>query len=122
MKVSQVKTPIVRKSIKRAQQIVKNSQPQHKGGYVPYGNGYVFVAGGEAVDKKVAEANRKLDKKLGIESPIVNKPVAKAQQIAKNIQSEHKGGYVPYGNGYVFVAGGEAVDKKVAEANKKLMQ
>ena len=60
MKVSQVKTPIVRKSMKRAQQIVKNAQPKQKGGYVPYGNGYVFVAGGEAVDKKVAEANKKL--------------------------------------------------------------
>ena len=122
MKVSQVKTPIVRKSMKRAQQIVKNAQPKLKGGYVPYGKGYVFVAGGEAVDKKVDEINRKIDKKLGIETPIVNKPVAKAKQIAKNIQSEHKGGYVPYGNGYVFVAGGAEVDKKVAEANKKLMQ
>ena len=116
MKVSQVKTPIVRKSMKKAQQIVKNAQPKSKGGYVPYGNGYVFIAGGAEVDKKVAEANRRLDKKLGIEiTSIVSKPIAKAQSL-------NKCGYVSNGNGSIFIAGGEAVDKKVAEANKKLMQ
>ena len=65
MKVSPVKNPIVRKAMKRAQQIVKNTQPKHKGGYVHIGNGkYIFLAGGQEIDKKVAEANRKLDKIL----------------------------------------------------------
>ena len=61
MKVNSIKTSIVRKSIKRAQQIVKNTQPKKVGGYVHIGNGrYVFIAGGPEIDKKVAEANRKL--------------------------------------------------------------
>ena len=65
MKVSQVKTPIVRKSIKRAQQIVKNTQPKKVGGYMSIGNGKsIFIAGGPKIDKKVAEANRKLDEIL----------------------------------------------------------
>ena len=45
MKVNSIKTSIVRKSIKRAQQIVKNTQPKKVGGYVHIGNGrYVFIA------------------------------------------------------------------------------
>ncbi|MBQ7765073.1 hypothetical protein IJ384_06890 [bacterium] len=46
----------------------------------------VFIAGGKGIDKKVAEANKKV-----------------ADDIIK-----------------VFIAGGKEIDKKVAEANKKI--
>ena len=59
MKISPVKTPIVRKAMKRAQKVLKNIQPKPKGGYFPLGNGkYIFIAGGPEIDKKVAEANK----------------------------------------------------------------
>ena len=49
----------------------------------------VFIAGGKEIDKKVAEANKKVRDK--------------------------------YYSDRLFIAGGEKVDQKVAEANKKLL-
>ena len=65
MKVDSIKTPLVRKAMKRAQQIAKNPLSKRLCGYVPIGRGKsVFIAGGPEIDKKVEEANKKLLQEL----------------------------------------------------------
>ena len=119
MKVSQINTPIAKKSVKRAQQIIKNTQPKKLGGYVSIGNEKsIFIAGGKSVDDKVRKANEKLsciDSNCShISRPKTNKPFF-------NVRPKNAGGYMPIGNGKsIFIAGGPEIDKKVAEANKKL--
>lgn len=119
MKVSQIKTPIVRKSIKRAQQIAKDTQLKKLGGYVSLDNGKsIFIAGGKSVDDKVRKANEKLsciDSNYSLISrPETNKPFF-------NVRPKNASGYMPIGNGKsIFIAGGPEIDKKVAEANRKL--
>ena len=117
MKVDSIKTPLVRKSMKRAQQIVKNTQSKKLGGYVSIGNGKsVFIAGGAEIDKKVAKANRKL---LCNSKDSINTE----NKTFFNVRPKNAGGYVPIGRGKsVFIAGGPEIDKKVEEANKKLLQ
>lgn len=121
MKVDSIKTPLVRKAMKRAQQIAKNPLSKKLCGYVPIGRGkFVFIAGGPEIDKKVAKANKKLlcnsKDSINTESAKVNKPFF-------NVRPKNAGGYVPIGNGKsVFIAGGAEIDKKVEEANKKLLQ
>lgn len=121
MKVSQIKAPIARKSIKRATQIVKNTQPKKLGGYVSLDNGKsIFIAGGKSIDAKVRKANEKLS---CIDKNYSRTSNHKTNRPFFNVRPKNAGGYMPIGNGKsIFIAGGPEIDQKVAEANRKLMQ
>ena len=119
MKVSPVKNPIVRKAMKRAQQIIKKTPSKQKGGYVSLDNGKsIFIAGGKRVDAKVRKVNEKL---LGIGGNCSYISSHKTNELFFNVRSKNVGGYMPIENGKsIFIAGGPEIDKKVAEANRKL--